>query len=155
MQQTQEMGVWSLGQEDPLEEGMAAHSSIPACRIPWTEEPSRLQSMGSQRVGHDWSDLACTHVAEKELSEDAGVGGIASGKAVKSTVRWTEEIFMATLTLPFPPTWPSCRCRALRSVQISPGWLNSNSLGCFPLEVCREGLPHKVSTTQLPGTPDT
>ena len=43
----------SLGQEDPLEEEMATHSSILACRIPWTEEPGGLQSLGSQRVGHD------------------------------------------------------------------------------------------------------
>ena len=41
------------GSEDPLEEGMATHSIILAWRIPWTEEPGRLQSMGSQRVGHD------------------------------------------------------------------------------------------------------
>ena len=45
------MGVRSPDQEDPLEEGMATHSSILAWRIPWTEEPGRLQSMGSQRVG--------------------------------------------------------------------------------------------------------
>ena len=45
--------VLSLGQEDPLEEGMATHSSILAWRIPWTEEPGRLRSMGSQRAGHD------------------------------------------------------------------------------------------------------
>ena len=57
MQGTQEMQVWSLGQEDPLEKGMATHSSILAWRIPWTEEPGGLQSMGSQRVVHDWSDL--------------------------------------------------------------------------------------------------
>ena len=44
----------SLGLEDPLEEGMATHSSILARRVPWTEEPGGLQSMGSQRVGHDW-----------------------------------------------------------------------------------------------------
>ena len=44
----QETQVQSLGQEDPLEKEMATHSSILACRIPWTEEPSRLQSMGSQ-----------------------------------------------------------------------------------------------------------
>ena len=50
MQQTQ---VQSLVREDPLEKGMATHSSIVAQRIPWTEEPGRLQSMGSQRVGHD------------------------------------------------------------------------------------------------------
>ena len=48
----QEMQVESLGQEDTLEEGMATHSSILAWRIPWTEESGRLQSMGSQRVGH-------------------------------------------------------------------------------------------------------
>ena len=45
--------VQSLGWEDPLEKGMADHSSILAWRIPWTEEPGRLQSMGSQRVGPD------------------------------------------------------------------------------------------------------
>ena len=49
----QETGVQSLGQEDPLEKEIATHSSILAWRIPWTEEPGGLQSMGSQRVGHD------------------------------------------------------------------------------------------------------
>ena len=44
---------WILGQEDPLEEGMATHSGILAWRIPWTEEPGGLQSMESQRVRHD------------------------------------------------------------------------------------------------------
>ena len=43
----------SLGREDPLEKEMAIHSSTIAWKIPWTEEPGRLQSMGSQRVGHD------------------------------------------------------------------------------------------------------
>ena len=50
MQETQ---VQSLCAEDPLEKGMAAHSSILAWRIPWTEEPCRLQSMGLKKVGHD------------------------------------------------------------------------------------------------------
>ena len=49
------MQLWSLGKKDPLEEGMATHSSNLARRIPWTEEPGRLQSTGSQRVGHDWA----------------------------------------------------------------------------------------------------
>ena len=53
---TQETRVWCLGQEEPLEKEMATHSSIPVWRIPWTEKPGGLQSMGSQRVGHDWSD---------------------------------------------------------------------------------------------------
>ena len=48
----QETWVQSLGQEDPLEKGMATHSSILAWRIPWTKEPGGLLSMGSQRVGH-------------------------------------------------------------------------------------------------------
>ena len=48
----QELGVRSLGQEDPLEKKMAAHSSILAWEIPWTDEPGGLESMGSQRVGH-------------------------------------------------------------------------------------------------------
>ena len=48
-----ETWVRSLGQEDPLEKEMATHSSTLAWKIPWTEERSRLQAMGSQRVGHD------------------------------------------------------------------------------------------------------
>ena len=56
------MEVRSLGQEDPLEKDMATHSSILACRIPWTEEPGRLQSMQSQRVRHGW------------VTEHAGLG---------------------------------------------------------------------------------
>ena len=50
----QETRVQSLSQEDPLEKEMPTHSRIPAWRILWTEEPGRLQSMGSQGVGHDW-----------------------------------------------------------------------------------------------------
>ena len=49
----QETWVRSLGQEDPLEKGMATNSGILVWRIPWTEEPGGLQSMGSQRVGHN------------------------------------------------------------------------------------------------------
>ena len=45
--------IQSLGREDPLEEEMATHSSTVAWKIPWTEEPGKLQPMGSQRVGHD------------------------------------------------------------------------------------------------------
>ena len=51
----QETRAQSLGREDPLEREMAPHSSILAWKMPWTEEPGRLQSMGSQRVGHDWA----------------------------------------------------------------------------------------------------
>ena len=47
--------VWSLGREDPLEKEMATHSSTLAWKIPWPEEPCRLQSLGLQRVRHDWA----------------------------------------------------------------------------------------------------
>ena len=55
------MWIQSLDWEDPLEEGMAIHSSILAWRIPWTEESGGLWSIGLQRVGHSRSNLACMH----------------------------------------------------------------------------------------------
>ena len=59
MEETQ---VQSLGWEVPLEKEMGTHSSIIAWRIPWMEEHGALQSMGSQRVRHNLSDLVCTHI---------------------------------------------------------------------------------------------
>ena len=53
MEETKETQIQSLGQEDPLEEEMATHSSILAWKIPWTEDTDGLQSLGSKRVGHD------------------------------------------------------------------------------------------------------
>ena len=67
------MQVRSLGRENPLEEGMPVHSSILAWRIPWTEEPGGLQSTGSQRVGHNCSDLAHTHVGRQRITEAVGL----------------------------------------------------------------------------------
>ena len=55
MQERQETQVQPLSWEDPLEKEMATHSSILIWEIPWTEEPGGLQSMGLQRVGHDWA----------------------------------------------------------------------------------------------------
>ena len=63
VQELQERWVRSLGWEDPLEEGMVTHSSILVWRIPWREEPGRLQSIGSQGVRHDSSNLACRHAS--------------------------------------------------------------------------------------------
>ena len=57
----QETPVQSLGREDPLEKEMATHSSNIAWRIPWTEEPDRLQSMGLQRVRHDGATIAMSN----------------------------------------------------------------------------------------------
>ena len=66
MQEPQETWLQSMGQEDPLEKGMATHSSILAWRIPWTEEPGGLQSIELQEVGHDWNDFAHTHSLEND-----------------------------------------------------------------------------------------
>ena len=63
------MQVPSLSQKDPLEEGMATHPSIFSWRISWTEDSDGLQSMGSQRVQHDWAakHIACMHVKLLQL----------------------------------------------------------------------------------------
>ena len=65
MQETQ---VQSLSQEDPLEKKMVIHSSILAWRIPWTEEPGRLQSMGLRTVGHDWATRHIIYVIVETFS---------------------------------------------------------------------------------------
>ena len=66
-----ESQVQSPGREDPLEKGMATHSSILAWRIPWTEDPGGIQSMGSQRVGHDWAHTH-THTGWMQSSSETG-----------------------------------------------------------------------------------
>ena len=66
----QETWVWSLGQEDPLEKEMATHSSILAWKILWSEEPGGLQSMGLQRVGHDWATSHYSYVVKIKHSEN-------------------------------------------------------------------------------------
>ena len=64
--------VRSLGWEDPLEEGMATHSSILAWRIPWTEEPGGLWSIGLKRIGHDRSNLPCTRTCRASWASLVG-----------------------------------------------------------------------------------
>ena len=68
MQETQETQLWFLGREDPLEKEMATDSSVLAWKITWTEEPGRLQSMESQRVGHDWATLLLLYYGIRDLS---------------------------------------------------------------------------------------
>ena len=80
----QETGVWSLGWEDPLEEEMVTCPSILTWRIPWTEEPGGLRSMGSQRVGHDWNDVTCRHALEKEMATHSS--------DLAWRILWTEEL---------------------------------------------------------------
>ena len=83
MQETQEMQVQSLGWEGPLEEEMATHSSVLAWKVPWIEEPGRLQPIGSQRVRQDWAYTAqhkspqakhflssCPSISRSQCSQD-------------------------------------------------------------------------------------
>ena len=94
-----ETTVWTLSWEDPLEKGMATHSSILAWKIPWTDELGRLQSMGSQRVGHDWG-LTLTHCTGEE-SED-GIGWITD----PSTPRTQMAKMEFPLLFPSSPSIP-------------------------------------------------
>ena len=80
----QETWVWSLGREDPLEKEMATHSSILAWRIPWTEEPGGLQSMGLQRVGPDWA----TSLSDWSNLAAAAVGPYATYKGMLRAVEY-------------------------------------------------------------------
>ena len=68
----QKASVRSLGWEDPLKEGMATHSSILAWRIPGTEEPGGLQSVGPQRVGHDWATKRRTEQEKRRIKSPPG-----------------------------------------------------------------------------------
>ena len=79
MQEMQEVWVWSLGWEDPLEDEMATHSSILAWEITWTEEPGGLQSTVLQRAGQDWAtesarilykNQTCEHIYKKQNQVD-------------------------------------------------------------------------------------
>ena len=90
----QETWVWSLGEEDPLEESMATLSSIFSWRTPWTEEPGRLQFIGSQRVGYNWIDLARTythsHSHSHSLYRDCWGSCRQDGGRAESAVPWSE-----------------------------------------------------------------
>ena len=79
----QETQVPSLGQEDPLEKGMATHSRILAWQIPWIEKPGGLQSMGSQRVPHDFR----TKQHQQQQNDESRGGGSDGGRVKESTPR--------------------------------------------------------------------
>ena len=83
-----------MGREDPLGKGIATHSSTLAWRIPWTEEPGGLQSMGSQRVGHDWKpsmQAKCTLTAEALLRWWA-IGSVWEGQQRSQQTQYLMEL---------------------------------------------------------------
>ena len=81
------MWVWSLGWEYSLEEDMTTHSSILAWKIPWIEEPGRLQSTGLQRIGHDWSDLARRSISDLKF-KNLSYGLCGRGRGWEDLGEW-------------------------------------------------------------------
>ena len=101
---TQETQVQSLAQEDPLEEGMATHSSILAWRVPWAEEPGRLQSMGSQRVRLDRATNTPTTIEDTDQDQpNRYTGGGLSGSKTQSSCAlplWNQPISLLMCSQP-------------------------------------------------------
>ena len=99
----QETWVQFLGRKDPLEEEMATHSSSLAWRIPWTEEPGGLSSMGSQRVGHDWATKPPRPLFSAYTEEIPGSGlsqstGAALPKSWPDKVPWGRPLCVIIIT---------------------------------------------------------
>ena len=110
--------VQSLGQEDPLEKEMTTHSSTPpAWKIPWTEEPGRLQPMGLQRVGQDWATSITTLIYTTDQSKLAGASLLTPGPSCylsylcvitepKANTQWGKGQWCVVLRC-FSPVWLS------------------------------------------------
>ena len=96
----QENWIQSHGWEGPLEKGMATHSTILAWRIPWTKEPGRLQSMGLQRVRHDWATNTFISFSSTSLGFPGGTGGKASTSYLPQT---TSRASQVALVVKNPP----------------------------------------------------
>ena len=91
-----------MDQKDPLEKGMATHSSILVWRIPWTEEPGGLLSMGSQRVQHDWATSTHTGRKQSESSESLGLCFQESGTCTPTQTWACESRGFHTPSEPLP-----------------------------------------------------
>ena len=101
MRETQ---VQSLGREDPLEKEMATHSSTLAWRIPWREEPGRLQSTGSQRVGQDWAtSLSLSFKVDwfDLLAVQGTLKSLLQYHNLKTSILWCSAFFMVQLSQPY------------------------------------------------------
>ena len=87
----QETWVQSLSKEDPLEKGMASHSSILLWRIPWTEEPGGLQSIGSQRVGHNRVTFMHSQKTDRNMNIEDDSGEIADENEEQIIGKWKKS----------------------------------------------------------------
>ena len=102
----QEIWVRPLGQEDPLEKEMAAHTSTLAGKIPWMEETGRLQSMGSQKVRHDWAtslSLSLNFIEKKYIHWNSQC--LKQFGSVGFTIKWKHEPRKTCITGAFIILW--------------------------------------------------
>ena len=146
----QEAQVRSLSQEDPLEKEMAAHSSILAWKIPWTEEPGRLQSMGSQRVGHDWATKQnCSHKMHSVCSETTQThfshhwiqSRGYNNENHRNAFCWKENGQLRWWGCPLLPTSPSSRSQ-YRAQRVRPsGWISIHFKGPWKNAIVLKILP--------------
>ena len=170
MQETEEPWVQSLGQEDCLEEEMTMCSSIFAWRIPWTEEPGGLQSMGSQRVRYDRSYLAHAHEVLKgsihihhsgndhrkmfffsdwgRLTAKTKGGRTQAGSKLVCVLRFlggsgSTELFQGGRVVPIP--WPLCISYFPVSSRSPVVWSVPSASLTPPLKVLREHVLASVS----------
>ena len=119
--------VWSLGQQDPLEEETATHSSILAWRIPWTEDPGGLQSIESHRVRHNWSMHACMHALLKlKLLNKLNIEELAvrtkSGYCSKSLREKAMAPHSSTLAWKIPWTEGPGGLQSMGSLRVRHNW---------------------------------
>ena len=139
------MRVWSLGREDPLKQQTATHSSILAWRIPWTGEPGRLQSIGSQTVGHDRSYLASSVWENTEYIISDGSQRsrkLPERKMCGSREGIKEEISSVKIVRKLGKNMmPNCKKQrqALPDCQLC---LDQPQSGAKPKEVMKEGKRH-------------
>ena len=125
----QEIWVQSLGREDPLEKEMATNSSILAWKIPWTEEPGRLQPMGLQRVRHEWATLFSLSLYVQKWPP------CSLGRRIANTCTYKSEKAMAphssTLAWKIPWTEEPGRLQSIGSLRVGHDWATSLSLFTF------------------------
>ena len=149
MQEMQETGVRSLGWEDSLEEGMATHSSILGQRISWTEEPGRLESIGSHRVRHDWSNMyAYAHTTWEGLPR--WLSGKESTRQCKRRRfnPWVGKVSWRRKWLPTPVLLPR-KSHGRRSLASYSPWGDTELSTTWWLNNCHHH-PEKLSTEWLP-----
>ena len=129
-----ETQVQSLGWEDPLEKEMVNHSSILAWRIPWTEKPGRLQSMGSQRLRHDWVTSTSTSL----LQWTTFCPHFYPPASFSTTALITPDLF---IICPLHSVWTNCMQHMHTHTQrrplcVSVGWTFVQETHFFPLSRC-------------------